>query len=157
MDIVTSERRSQIMRAIRSKGMKPEIDVRRMVHRLGFRYRLHRSGLPGRPDLVFASRRKVIFVHGCFWHQHESRRCPDSHRPKSRREYWEGKLERNRARDKRNILDLKRMGWQVLVIWECQLKNPDRVRARVLRFLSGGDPGTRVSKRYRRLSRGSAG
>jgi DNA mismatch endonuclease (patch repair protein) len=100
MDILTPERRSSNMRAIRSKDMQPELMVRRLVHKLGYRFRLHRKDLPGKPDLVFASRRKVIFVHGCFWHSHD---CKAAHIPKSNAEYWEPKLERNRVRDRRSV------------------------------------------------------
>ena len=109
--------RSANMRAIRSKGMKPELAVRSLVHRLGYRFRLHRKDLPGKPDLVFGPRRKVIFVHGCFWHCHN---CKLAHDPKSNRGYWGPKLERNRTRDQNNIDALKAAGWECLVVWECE-------------------------------------
>ncbi|SRR6266705_1685531 len=124
--------RSANMRAIRSKGMKPELTVRHLVHSHGYRYRLHRADLPGKPDLVFASRRKVIFVHGCFWHSHG---CKLSHVPKSNRGYWLPKLARNVARDKKNRTALAAQGWRSLVIWECQLKQLAKVRRRIVRFL----------------------
>ncbi|MBV9761890.1 MAG: DNA mismatch endonuclease Vsr [Acidobacteriaceae bacterium] len=120
------------MRAIRSKDMKPELAVRSLVHRMGYRYRLHRHDLPGRPDLVFPGRKKVIFVHGCFWHCHN---CKTAHVPKSNRDYWEPKLERNRTRDARNLVVLKTAGWQSLVLWECELNDPEDMRARIRRFL----------------------
>ena len=124
--------RSANMRAIRSKDMKPELTVRRLVHSHGYRYRLHRADLPGKPDLVFVSRQKVIFVHGCFWHSHG---CKLSHVPKSNRAYWQPKLARNVARDKENQGALAAQGWQSLVIWECELQQLAKVRQRVTRFL----------------------
>src|ERR1035438_4800119 len=105
------------MRRIRSKDTAPEMMVRTTVHRMGFRYRLHAGHLPGRPDLVFGKRKKIIFVHGCFWHMHE--RCKLTHVPVTRREYWKPKLEGNRRRDEANRQALEKNGWSVLVIWEC--------------------------------------
>ncbi|MGH9437967.1 MAG: very short patch repair endonuclease [Terriglobia bacterium] len=121
------------MRRIRSKDTKPEMAVRRLVHRLGYRYRLHRCDLPGRPDMVFQSRRKAIFVHGCFWHQHG--RCIDSHIPVSRRSYWAPKLRRNKKRDEKNIALLKTLGWRCLVVWECQVATSARLARRIKQFL----------------------
>src|ERR1700680_1455635 len=109
--------RSANMRAIRSKDMLPELRVRSIAHRLGYRFRLHRKDLPGKPDLVFASRRKVIFVHGCFWHCHNWK---EAHTPKSNAEYWAPKLRRNKLRDEKNLEKLSEEGWQSLVIWECE-------------------------------------
>jgi DNA mismatch endonuclease (patch repair protein) len=126
--------RSENMRRIRSKGMLPELAVRSMLHRLGYRFRLHRKDLPGKPDLVFASRRKVIFVHGCFWHSHQG--CKTAHMPKSNLSYWKPKLERNQARDARNIKALRAAGWKPLVIWECEMKEASAVGARIRRFLA---------------------
>ena len=123
------------MRAIRSKDMKPELTVRRLVHSMGYRYRLHRHGLPGRPDMVFAASRKVIFVHGCFWHQHPDPGCKLTHRPKSNLEYWEPKLRRNRERDTAHRIRLAELGWDVLVIWECEIKGADALAPRIRRFL----------------------
>ncbi len=122
-DTVAPERRSQIMSNIRSTGMKPEMTVRRLLHGLGYRYRLHQRNLPGKPDLVFASRRKVIFVHGCFWHQHPDPSCPIARLPKSNREYWGPKLQRNAARDVQIQNELRSLGWSVLVIWECEVRS----------------------------------
>lgn len=133
MDRLTPERRTLNMRAIRSTGMKPEMLVRRMAHALGYRFRLHRRDLPGNPDLVFPGRRKLIFVHGCFWHQH--RGCSTGHLPKTNTKYWLPKLARNVARDAKNIATLRRSGWHVLVIWECEAKDSDYLRQRLLRFL----------------------
>jgi len=123
MDKIPPQKRAKNMRAIRSKGMKPEMTVRSITHRMGFRYRLHRSDLPGKPDLVFPDRRKAIFVHGCFWHQHTAKTCKITRIPKSNLEYWIPKLERNNARDKKNRSALRKLGWDVLIVWECQLKN----------------------------------
>lgn len=122
------------MRRIRSKGMKPELCVRQLVHSLGYRYRLHVSDLPGKPDLVFRRLSKIIEVRGCFWHQHPG--CIDSHVPKSRSDYWRPKLEGNVSRDAENLRTLRRQGWRVLVIWECQTRNPQKLTARLERFLS---------------------
>jgi DNA mismatch endonuclease (patch repair protein) len=124
--------RNENMRRIRSKGMLPELAVRSMVHRMGFRFRLHRKDLPGKPDLVFASRRKVIFVHGCFWHAHD---CKVAHTPKSNAAYWGPKLERNRARDTRNIDALRAAGWKPLVIWECEIRSGRTLQKRIRSFL----------------------
>lgn len=126
--------RSENMRAIRSKDMLPEMAVRSLVHRLGYRYRLHRKDLPGKPDLVFAPRRKVIFVHGCFWHSHD---CKYAHTPKSNLGYWMPKLARNQARDKKSIEALTAEGWKTLVIWECETKDEASLKTRLKKFLDG--------------------
>ena len=110
------------MQAVKSKDTGPELAVRRIMHKLGYRYRLHKKGLPGRPDLVFARRKKVIFVHGCFWHGHD---CRYGRPPESRRKYWLPKLERNRERDRENKAELESLGWKVLTVWECQIKRKD--------------------------------
>ena len=121
------------MRAVKSKNSGAEMIVRRIVHSLGYRYRLHRQDLPGTPDLVFPARRAVIFVHGCFWHQHH---CPRGSRlPKTRRDYWLPKLRSNSDRDRKNELQLRRSGWRVLVVWECDLGHPDLLVDRVRTFL----------------------
>jgi DNA mismatch endonuclease (patch repair protein) len=127
--------RSSNMRAIRSKGMRPELTVRRLVHGMGYRYRLHRSDLPGTPDLVFPSRRKIILVHGCFWHAH---RCQCAHIPRSNVDYWGPKLRRNVARDAKALKELAGDGWSCLVIWECEIKASEaQVRTRAGKFLRG--------------------
>lgn len=126
--------RSENMAAVRSKDTKPEMIVRRMVHGLGFRYKLHDRTLPGKPDLVFPRLRKIIEVRGCFWHQHEE--CVRSHQPKSQEQYWRPKLARNRERDERNEAELHALGWAVLVVWECELKDVDAMRKMIARFLS---------------------
>jgi DNA mismatch endonuclease (patch repair protein) len=136
MDTFTASERSAIMRRVRGKDTVPELVVRRIVHGMGFRYSLTRRDLPGRPDLAFPCRRKVIFVHGCFWHGHSCR--AGRNRPASNREYWIPKLERNKARDRANARRLRAAGWRVLTIWECQLSGVERLRKRIERFLSGG-------------------
>lgn len=135
MDKLTPERRSENMRRIKSKDMKPELLVRRLVHGLGYRYRLHRKDLPGKPDLVFGLKRKVIFVHGCFWHGHEREGCLDARRPKSNTGYWNPKLTRNKERDAERISALQADRWDVLVIWECETTDSKALRIRLRQFL----------------------
>ena len=135
VDTVTPKRRSEIMSGIRSKGMRPEMTVRRQLHSMGYRYRLHRRDLPGKPDLVFPARRKVIFVHGCFWHQHSDPACRIVRRPKSNREYWMPKLERNVARDAENRARLRELGWKVHVIWECEVRAGSRFLDKAREYL----------------------
>lgn len=118
-DIVDPETRSAMMSGIRGKNTKPEILVRRFLHRLGFRFQLHRRDLPGRPDIVLPKYRTVVEVRGCFWHRHEG--CPYAYTPKSNREFWETKLNGNQERDRRNLRELKKLGWRVIEVWECEL------------------------------------
>jgi DNA mismatch endonuclease (patch repair protein) len=125
-DIVDSATRSRMMSSIRSKDTKPELLVRRFLHAAGLRYRLHRRGVPGRPDIVFPSKRIAVFIHGCFWHQHP--RCRFATRPVTNAEFWRQKLEQNRARDLRNVEELEAEGWHVFVIWECET-SPERLGA----------------------------
>jgi DNA mismatch endonuclease, patch repair protein len=113
--------------------MKPEMIVRRLVHAMGYRYRLHSPSLPGRPDLVFSRLKKIIEVRGCFWHQHDG--CIDSHIPKSRTDYWLPKLAGNRERDRKNLSELRRLGWRVLILWECEIGSSTRLATRLQRFL----------------------
>ena len=120
-DIVNEKRRSEIMGKIRSKGTKPEMTVRKLLHAMGYRYRLHVAGLPGKPDIVFPARRKVIEVRGCFWHQHEDPACGIVRQPKSNRDYWLPKLERNVERDAKQEAELRALEWDVLVVWECEV------------------------------------
>ncbi len=122
------------MRAIKSKNTKPELVVRRLAYSLGYRYRLHRKDLPGRPDLAFASRRKVIFVHGCFWHGHGCKR--GARAPKANADYWRQKIARNQERDSQHQRELIAMGWDVLIIWECELKDGVSLQARISSFLA---------------------
>lgn len=135
MDTLTSKQRSERMSRVRGANTKPEWIVRRLVHGMGYRYRLHSLDLPGKPDLVFAGRRKILFVHGCFWHRHSDPKCPLARLPKSRLDFWLPKLEGNRKRDRRDEKRLRDLGWGVMVVWECQLKNENRLAARVGRFL----------------------
>ena len=130
--------RSENMRLIRSKDTSPELKVRSLAHRLGFRFRLHRKDLPGKPDLVFPFRKKVIFVHGCFWHGHD---CAEGLRkPKSNRSYWIPKIERNQQRDAENINRLRVAGWDVLVVWECEIKAHEHLAQKLIEFLTKSPP-----------------
>jgi len=135
MDTLTPEQRSERMSRVRGRDTKPELLVRRLVHSMGYRYRLHRRDLPGKPDLVFPARRKVIFVHGCFWHRHPDPACPLARLPKSRLDFWDPKLETNRKRDESNLALLAALGWKVLEVWECQTKNREDMQASVREFL----------------------
>jgi DNA mismatch endonuclease (patch repair protein) len=121
MDRLSPFQRSRLMAAIRGKDTKPELVVRRMVHRMGYRFRLHLKSLPGTPDLVFPRRRLAIFIHGCFWHRHQG--CARSTTPKSRAEFWQAKFDANIARDHRDMAALDALGWRVAVLWECQTKD----------------------------------
>lgn len=129
----TSKARSDIMRAVRGKDTAPEMMVRRLVHGMGYRYALHRADLQGKPDLVFPSRRKVLFVHGCFWHGHKCKR--GERLPKSNADYWLRKIDNNKARDARNVEALEGEGWRVLVLWECELKPASDLSKRIREFL----------------------
>ena len=120
------------MSAIHSSDTKPELLVRRLVHRCGYRFRLHRKDLPGKPDLVFPGRKAVIFVHGCFWHMHG---CPDVRVPKSNTDYWMPKLMRNRERDTQSVQALTEMGWRVLTVWDCETADLATLEDRLKRFL----------------------
>lgn len=132
-DVFSMKERSRIMARVHSKDTLPELIVRSKLHRLGFRFVLSPDYLPGKPDIVLPRFRKLIFVHGCFWHQHKG--CKASERPSSNLEYWNKKLERNIKRDKRNVNDLKRAGWDVLVLWECQVRNNDSLEGRLEKFM----------------------
>ena len=134
-DVLTKEQRHRNMANIKGKNTKPEMVVRSLVHRLGYRYRLHQKSLPGKPDLVFASRRKVIFVHGCFWHRHECRY--GAVKPATNASFWETKRLSNVERDRKTRIALEQAGWQVLVIWECQTRLSKETLAETVReFLS---------------------
>ena len=123
--------RSENMRAIRGKDTTPELAVRSLIHRLGYRFRLHRSDLPGKPDLVFPARHKIIFVHGCFWHSH---RCKNGLISSTNREFWLTKLKKNEIRDSENLNELKKLRWKTLVIWQCQLKDQHKLCNKIIRF-----------------------
>jgi DNA mismatch endonuclease (patch repair protein) len=132
--IETPETRSRIMRAVKGRDTGGEMTVRRLLHRMGYRYRLHRPDLPGKPDLAFPRQRKAIFVHGCFWHGHDCVR--GARTPKSNRDYWTAKITRNAARDARNREHLHDMGWLVLTLWECELKDEIGLAGRLRCFLA---------------------
>ena len=136
MDTRTPEQRRRIMQAVKSKNTKPELVVRRLLHRMGYRYRLHRKDLPGRPDIALISRRKAIFIHGCFWHGHE---CRKGKLPKSRLDYWKPKLERNKERDREKSGALEAQGWAVLIIWQCEMIDLDALSLRLHGFIDSAD------------------
>lgn len=137
MDKLSQQRRSENMRQIRSKDTAPELTLRRMVHAMGYRFRLHRKDLPGKPDLVFPGRRKIIFLHGCFWHQHKG--CREGRLPGTRQEYWAPKLARNIERDALSEAALKSAGWDVLTLWECEVeKDIPAVSKQLRHFLGAG-------------------
>ena len=133
-DRLSKERRSWNMSRIRGKDTSPEKRVRSVLHRMGYRFRLHRKDLPGNPDIVFVSRRIALFVHGCFWHRH--RRCKNCTTPSNNRNFWVEKLEGNAARDKRNRLALRKLGWRSFVIWECQTEDCGQLKNTLNEFLA---------------------
>lgn len=135
MDTLTREERSERMSRVRSKNTAPELAVRRLVHAMSYRFRLHRRDLPGTPDLAFPGRRKAIFVHGCFWHRHPDPDCKLARMPKSRQEFWKLKLEGNRARDLRNEEALAAAGWGVMTVWECELRDAASLKNKIRTFL----------------------
>lgn len=136
VDVFDKGKRSAIMSRIKAQDTEPEMAVRRIAFSLGYRYRLHRKDLPGKPDLVFPRLRKIILVHGCFWHQHN---CSEGRLPSSNTDYWVPKLKGNTERDKNNLKELRKLGWKCLVVWDCQLKNRAQVTSRIDKFLS--EPG----------------
>lgn len=135
-DVLTAAQRRRLMQSVRQKDTRPELAVRRLLHGLGYRYRLHRRDLPGSPDLVFPARRKVIFVHGCFWHAHD---CRYGRPPKSRREFWLPKLEQNKMRDAKKIEQLEVLGWDVLVVWGCEIGEIEKLKIKLQTFLDGDE------------------
>lgn len=134
----TPAERSRIMAAVKGRDTSPELTLRRLLHARGYRYRLHRKDLPGKPDIVFPGRRKVIFMHGCFWHGHDCKR--GDRRPRTNAEYWRTKIARNRERDGRSIAALHETGWSSLIVWECELKPERALIARIESFLNGSAP-----------------
>ena len=136
MDTFSRKRRSEIMSRIHSADTKPELAVRSLLHRAGFRFRLHDGRLPGKPDIVLARYKAIVYVHGCFWHGHK--RCREGRRPKSNAEYWSRKLDRNLARDAANARLLRRLGWKRIVVWECQLKDKEALGQRLIWELTHG-------------------
>jgi len=129
-----SQETSDRMRRVRSKDTAPEMRVRRLAHGMGYRYRLHAKDLPGSPDLVFRSRKRVVFVHGCYWHRHPG--CRRASTPSTRRDYWQAKFDRNVARDAAAQAALEEAGWDVLVVWECETKDEEALRRTLASFLS---------------------
>ncbi len=134
-DIYNQKKRSEIMGRVRDKDTKPENRIRKIAHNLGYRFRLYDDGLPGKPDLVFPRHRKVIFVHGCFWHGHND--CPKARRPTTNRIFWDEKLSRNIERDRRNVVALEEAGWKSLIIWECETADRDLVEQSMRRYFDG--------------------
>lgn len=131
-DVFDSEKRSAVMRAVKSRDTAPELAVRRAAHALGLRFRLRRDDLPGKPDLVFPARRIALFVHGCFWHGHD---CPRGARmPQTNRAYWQAKIARNMARDKTSAAALKKLGWTARTLWECETRDPVKLSRRIQRL-----------------------
>lgn len=135
MDVFSKKKRSQIMSHVSGKNTKPEIFVRSLLHNLGYRFRLHRKDLPGKPDITLPKHKKIIFVHGCFWHGHTG--CPRSKRPATNQKFWREKLDKNIARDKVTVNALKQLGWDVLIVWSCEVKNANKLKDKLLLFLEG--------------------
>jgi len=134
MDRVSKEKRSEIMGKVNSKNTGPELIVRKILHRLKYRFRLHKKNLPGNPDIVLPKHKKIIFVHGCFWHGHEN--CSKGRLPKTNQQYWQDKIISNRKRDLKAIEELNKLGWKVLVVWSCQIKNQEQLENHITQFLS---------------------
>ncbi|MES3056620.1 very short patch repair endonuclease [Sphingomonas faeni] len=134
VDRLSPERRSALMKRVGQKNTKPELIIRRLLHAAGWRYRLHRKGLPGTPDIVFGSRKVALFVHGCFWHGHS---CKLGRLPKTRPEFWSAKISGNRARDARKVEQLIAQGWRVMTVWQCGLKHPTDALRQTEEFLKG--------------------
>jgi len=132
-DTLTPSQRSERMSRVRAKNTKPEMNARRAAHRLGYRFRLHRHDLPGKPDLVFPRLRKIVLVHGCFWHQHQG--CNGGRMPKSRPDFWGPKLARNVERDHKVRASLEALGWDIMVLWECESRTVDMAASHLATFL----------------------
>ncbi|WP_347303670.1 very short patch repair endonuclease [Croceibacterium sp. TMG7-5b_MA50] len=147
VDTRSPEQRSRIMQSVKTAHTGPEMTARRLLHSMGYRYRLHPKELPGKPDIVFRGRKAAIFVHGCFWHGHE---CQKGNAPKSRLDYWGPKLAANRARDCMQVEKLEAMGWRVLTIWQCEIKDEDELRGRLHDFL--GPPNFRSTAKLESVS-----
>jgi DNA mismatch endonuclease, patch repair protein len=132
-DVFSQEKRSEVMSRIKSKDTIPEKKVRSMLHKMGYTFRLHRKDLPGTPDIVLPRYKVAIFVHGCFWHRHKG--CKFAYQPKSRANFWQTKLECNVERDRRTEEELIELGWQIVIIWECELANDCRLKKRIAALL----------------------
>lgn len=133
MDVFSREKRSQIMSRVSGKNTKPELVVRSLLHKMGYRFRLHRKDLPGKPDITLPKYKKVIFVHGCFWHGHTD--CPRSKRPTTNGKFWREKLDKNRERDKTSVNNLKELDWDILVVWTCEVNDMFKLKNKLLSFL----------------------
>jgi DNA mismatch endonuclease (patch repair protein) len=153
-DTLSKAQRSKRMSLIRGKDTKPELLVRRLVHSMGFRFSLRRNHIPGRPDILFPSRRKAIFVHGCFWHRHSAANCRLARLPKSKLDFWLPKLEANRLRDRRKQKELHAAGWTCLVVWECEIGHTERLRNKLTKFLGSDDARDRIVRRSGRTGDG---
>ncbi|RWE07705.1 MAG: DNA mismatch endonuclease Vsr [Mesorhizobium sp.] len=150
MDTRTPEQRRHIMQSVRQKNTGPEIAIRRALHAMGYRFRLHVKELTGKPDIVFPSRRKAIFVHGCFWHGHD---CTKGRLPKSREDYWGPKIAANKARDEQTMNKLKELGWDCMAVWQCETKDSERIVDKIKLFL--GDESRSRADGVNRLSGGT--
>ncbi|MEA3221596.1 MAG: DNA mismatch endonuclease Vsr [Thermodesulfobacteriota bacterium] len=135
MDVFSREKRSQIMSRVSGKNTKPELVVRSLLHNMGYRFRLHRNDLPGKPDITLPKYKKIIFVHGCFWHGHID--CPRAKRPTTNKIFWNEKLNKNIERDKITVNNLKSLGWDVLTVWTCEVKDTEKLRNKLLSFIEG--------------------
>jgi len=133
MDVFSQEKRSRIMSRVRGKNTKPEIIIRSLLHNMGYRFRLHRKDLPGKPDITLPKYKKIILVHGCFWHGHVG--CSRSRRPSTNQKFWNKKLDKNIERDKLTVNTLNQLGWEVLIIWSCEVNDTDKLKAKLLSFL----------------------
>ncbi|SRR6266446_5476606 len=137
MDIFEKKRRSEIMARVRSSNTMPEVRVRKLLHRMGYRFRLHRKDLPGTPDIVLSAYDSVVLVHGCFWHRH--RGCRDATTPRTRKRFWIRKFSENVGRDGKNAVALRKLGWRILIVWECELRDEIYLSRRLVRFLGPPD------------------
>jgi DNA mismatch endonuclease (patch repair protein) len=129
VDVFNSEKRSKIMASVKNKNTRPELTVRKILHSMGYRFRLHRKDLPGTPDIVLPKYRKVIFVHGCFWHGHDS--CPRARLPETNRDFWEKKINKNKIRDEANIQKLLSLGWDPIIVWNCEIKDVNKLKSKL--------------------------
>ena len=137
VDKFSRKKRSSIMSRVKGKDTQPEKAVRTILHRMGYRFRLYRSDLPGKPDIVLSKHKKIIFVHGCFWHGHKG--CERAGRPSTNVEFWNQKLSANIKRDSQSVRDLRKQGWKVLIVWACQIRNADRLHRTLTSFLERSD------------------
>lgn len=135
MDVFSREKRSKIMSRVSAKNTKPELIVRSLLHNMGYRFRLYRNDLPGKPDITLPKHKKIIFVHGCFWHGHLD--CQRGNRPSTNKKFWNEKLDKNMERDKVVIHNLKQLGWDVLTVWTCEVNNTEKLKNKLLTFLEG--------------------